>query len=100
MVAGGDTYISNMLSMSGFKNIFAEKERYPAIEAVIINDLKPDYVFLSTEPFPFKEKHLGQYQKLFPFSKAILVDGEMFSWYGSRMLKAPDYFQQLVKLIF
>jgi hypothetical protein len=63
----------------------------------MIQNLKPDYLFLSNEPFPFKEKHLEEYEKLFPNSKPVLVDGEIFSWYGSRLLKAPDYFLQLRK---
>ena len=31
-------------------------------------------------------------KKLNKNPKIILVDGEMFSWYGSRLLKAAEYF--------
>ncbi len=92
MTVGSDTFISEMMHYAGFKNIFSEKERYPQ---VTINELKsanPDVVFLSSEPYPFKEKDLSEFRKLLPVSEVFLVDGEMFSWYGSRLLKAPSYF--------
>ena len=92
MTVGNDTFISEMIQYAGFKNIFSGKERYPQVS---INDLKsadPDVVFLSSEPFPFKEKDLSEFRKLLPGSEVFLVDGEMFSWYGSRLLKSPSYF--------
>jgi len=52
-------------------------------------------LLLSSEPFPFKQKHIDQLQPVLPDIKIILVDGEMFSWYGSRLLKAPAYFELL-----
>jgi hypothetical protein len=55
----------------------------------------PDYIFLSSEPYPFEEKHIKAIQQNFPQSKILLVDGEMCSWYGSRMLEVPGYFEQL-----
>lgn len=118
MTIGGDTFISNMLEMAGFKNIFQHLERYP--ELLILNlpadasrtccvqagpqpgtlnsellTLNPQLIFLSSEPYPFKEKHIQELQTIFPQSKIILVDGEMFSWYGSRMLHCFDYFLKL-----
>ena len=95
MTVGSDTFISEIMQYAGFKNIFSEKKRYPH---VTINDLKrasPDVVFLSSEPYPFKEKDLSEFRKLLPVSEVLLVDGEMFSWYGSRLLKAPSYFSKV-----
>ena len=89
-IAGTSTYIGSVIEKLGFVND-CQIERYPSIEAVKPTD--PDYVFLSSEPFPFKSKHIEKYEKQFPNSKVILVDGEMFSWYGSRMLLAMEYFK-------
>jgi hypothetical protein len=57
-----------------------------------IISLCPDYIFLSTEPYPFKQSHLQEFATIFPDSKIILVDGQMFSWYGIRPLFAMEYF--------
>jgi hypothetical protein len=64
-----------------------------------LKTLNPDYVFLSSEPFPFKEKHIKELQKNLPHAKILLVDGEMFSWYGSRLLQAPKYFNELMRAL-
>jgi hypothetical protein len=69
--------------------------RYPELSEALVNDLDPDYLFLSSEPFPFAEKHVQEFQEKFPRATTILVDGEMFSWYGSRLKKAVPYFLQL-----
>lgn len=95
MAIGTNTYIDQVLSLLGFQNIMSSYERYPEVRPDLLGSLNPDYVFLSSEPFPFKERHIAIYKNLFPNSKTILVDGEMFSWYGSRMLLAPDYFKTL-----
>jgi len=93
MLASNNTFINIVLKHIGFNNLGAIKERYPEIPEKELINFSPDYVFLSSEPFPFKEKHLGHYQKLFPNAKIKLVNGEMFSWYGNRMLMAFDYFK-------
>lgn len=94
MVAGKATFIDDMLSKVGYKNQI-EEERYPALKVDELLDLKPDYLILSSEPFPFKQKHIDHFQSLLPQTKVISVDGEMFSWYGSRLLKSPAYFNAL-----
>ncbi|MBW7952951.1 MAG: cobalamin-binding protein, partial [Chitinophagaceae bacterium] len=78
-------------------NVFKDKLRYPQITLEELIEKQPDYIFLSSEPYPFKEKHIKELQEKAPHltSKMVLVDGEIFSWYGSRMLHA-DYFKQLV----
>ena len=69
--------------------------RYPVVEInnLIQKDCK--LLLLSTEPYPFKQKHIAELKLQLPATKIILVDGEMFSWYGSRLSKAPAYFKQL-----
>jgi ABC-type Fe3+-hydroxamate transport system substrate-binding protein len=92
--AGTKTFIHSMIEASGFENLI-EKERYPEVQ----NGLSPDFIFLSSEPYPFKEEHIKKFQEKHPESKVILVDGEMFSWYGSRMKEAGKYFENLRKSI-
>jgi ABC-type Fe3+-hydroxamate transport system substrate-binding protein len=94
MAVGNSNYIDFVLQLNQWKNIFSNKDRYPVIE---LNELKKaDIVFLSSEPFPFKEKHKLEIKK-HTNAKIIYVDGEMFSWFGTRILKAFDYFTKLHK---
>lgn len=94
MAAGSDTFIHDMLSRSGFSNVISET-RYPEIDQIKFET--PDVVLLSSEPFPFKQKHIDEFQLKYPNARIMIVDGEMFSWYGSRLLKAPDYFLSLLE---
>jgi len=94
MTAGKNTFIDTMLSKIGLANCVG-LERYPNLSAEEIKKLSPEIVLLSSEPYPFKEKHVQELQLILPHSKILLVDGEMFSWYGSRLLKAPGYFSSL-----
>lgn len=95
MTAGGDTFINDMLNRAGFHNILENFTRYPEITIEQLRKVNCQLLLLSSEPYPFKQKHVDEIQLLLPDAKIILVDGEMFSWYGSRLLKAPAYFQQL-----
>ncbi len=86
-LAGRGTFIHSMLEKIGFNNA-CEEERYPEWKGQL-----PDVVFLSSEPFPFKESHMEHFARLFPKAHIKLVDGEMCSWYGSRMKLAASYFK-------
>lgn len=88
MAAGGDTFINSMLEKAGFDNVFAgvETGRYPKVNIEKLQHLKPDVVMLSSEPFPFVAKHRQLFEDHLPHSTVVDVDGEMFSWYGSRLL--------------
>ena len=88
-----DTFIDDMLKRCRFKNILSEQTRYPVLEN--LSELNPDVLFLSSEPYPFKEKHIQELHEIFPNAKIKLVDGEMFSWYGSRLSESVDYFKWL-----
>ena len=87
MVAAGDTFINDMLVHLGFNNSATHLSRYPQLTETEFTQLDADLVFLSSEPFPFKDKHLEYFEKLCPNAICQLVDGELFSWYGSRMTK-------------
>ncbi|GAA0873318.1 helical backbone metal receptor [Gangjinia marincola] len=95
MVAGGDTFIQDMLEHSGFENLFDHQERYPEVSIAQVKDLNPDLLLFSSEPFPFQPKFLGEVYVHFPKEKIVFVDGSYFSWYGSRLLRAATYFKKL-----
>ena len=98
MVAGTGTFINSMLRLCGFTNAFI-KDRYPEITPDDLFAAQPDVLFLSSEPYPFAQKHIIEFEKLLPHTKIILVDGEMFSWYGSRLLHAPAYFNGIINAL-
>jgi ABC-type Fe3+-hydroxamate transport system substrate-binding protein len=95
MSVGSDTFIHHLVTLLGLSNVTGNRNRYPALSENEISLLAPEYIFLSSEPFPFRQQHVEEIQKISPQSKVLLVDGEMFSWYGSRLMKAPDYFNTL-----
>ncbi len=96
MVAGNKTFINDMLQRCGFNNCFQNLDgHYPEISSAQLQQANPDVILLSSEPFPFQEKHVEAFSKICPHSKIVLVDGELFSWYGSRLLYAPSYFEKL-----
>ena len=95
MSVGADTFIHEMMNRAGFNNVFGDWTRYPQLTEEQLKMTKCELILLPSEPFPFKQKHIDTIQPLFPKAKIVLVDGEMFSWYGSRLIKAPAYFQQL-----
>lgn len=95
MTVGGDTFIHSMLELAGFDNMYREKTRYPEITIDELKKANCELLLLSSEPFPFQQKHIDELQPLLPGTKIILADGELFSWYGSRLLKAPAYFKEL-----
>lgn len=97
MTVGSDTFIHEIIEKLGFTNLFKDRKRYPEIS---VNQMKEaEYVFLSSEPFPFQQKHIDELQKELPDSKIILVDGEVFSWYGTHLSRCGDYFKMLREII-
>ena len=99
MVAGHTTYINDLMQRRcGIQNIFANRpSRYPEVTDEAIAMANPQLILLSSEPYPFKEAHIAELQTLCPNALILLVDGEMFSWYGNRMLQAVGYLDGLVK---
>ncbi|ROH95287.1 cobalamin-binding protein [Chryseobacterium cucumeris] len=94
MTIGSDTFIHRILSEIGFENIFKDKTRYPQITTE--NLVEADVIMLSSEPFPFKEKHIEELQVFYPDKKIMIVDGEAFSWYGTHIAKCENYFKELL----
>lgn len=96
MVVGGDTYINSLLQEMGFYNPAVELDgRYPAVTEQELKQMNLDYLFLATEPFPYKEKHKDEFLQFMPKTQPIIVDGEMF-WYGAKMKDAAKYFHEFL----
>ena len=107
MVAGHNTFIDHLLGTLGMQNVFSVEEypplhaefgslsRYPEVDLELLKAQEPELLLLSSEPYPFKDKHIAELQEALPNAEIRLVDGEMFSWPGSRLLLAPAYFKEL-----
>lgn len=95
MVAGSGTFIDEVLKIGGFDNIFGDKERYPEVNEQILRERAPEVILLSSEPFPFRDKHIQKFKEICPSAAIQLVDGELFSWYGSRLLHTSEYLAKL-----
>ena len=93
MTVGSDTFINEVLEKLGFENLFKNRKRYPEIS---VEELKEaDLTFLSSEPFPFQQKHIDELQLELPNNKFMLVDGEAFSWFGTHLIKVDEYLKEL-----
>lgn len=95
MAAASGTFIHSVIERAGWINVAAEQTRYPMITGKQILDMNPDVVLLSSEPFPFGPKHEAEIRQWLPDAVVRFVDGEFFSWYGSRLRLAPNYIQSL-----
>lgn len=94
MVAGSNTYINELLQLNKFTNIYENKGRYPEIQLSKMRfDGDPELILLSSEPFPFTEENAFEIGRFTHHAKIVFVNGEMFSWHGTRLYKALDYFK-------
>ena len=98
MAAGHNTFVDSMLQRLRMNNVFSSG-RYPETTLDEMKELSPEVVLLSSEPYPFKEQHIQEIKAVLPKTIILLVDGEMFSWYGSRLLKSPTYFRAIIAQI-
>src|SRR5687768_6301677 len=73
MSIGGDTFIHHILERIGLKNVCADFDRYPELKESDITSLAPDLILLSSEPYPFTDKHIGELQVIVPQSRILLV---------------------------
>jgi len=97
IVAGGATFIQELLTINQFENVYAgREEQYPEVEVRKIRiQGDPELVFLPSIPYPFEEEHAFEIGRFTHHGKTVFVDGEMFSWYGTHVHKAFDYFKQI-----
>ncbi|GAA4315588.1 helical backbone metal receptor [Nibribacter koreensis] len=99
MAVGGHNFIDDMLTRCGFVNALQHLPRYPEVTPELLKKLNPQVILLSSEPFPFQEKHVQEFKDICPDARVWIVDGEMFSWYGSRLQHAVPYLQNVIKEI-
>lgn len=95
MAAASGTFIHELLTLAGLQNCLEASSRYPELSEEEMKTFDPQLILLSSEPYPFQQKHVEEIQKIYPRTKILLVDGEMFSWYGSRLSKFPDYLKTI-----
>lgn len=100
MVAGNQTYISRTLELIGGVNCIMTgqelKDRYPAVEAKDLRLAHADVLFFSSEPFPFRKRHVEEFQRQSEIRRPLLkVDGQALSWYGSRFSETLVYLRRL-----
>ena len=99
MVAASDTFIDHMLGVLGVRNVFGGLSRYPAVTAEEIAARKPDFIFLSSEPYSFTDRHKAEFREICPDARIVIVNGLLFSWYGSHLRYTPAYFGDLRRTI-
>lgn len=98
MIAGGGTFIDDMIERAGFTNLGREiGDRYPVVEHAEIQNLKPEFLFLSSEPYRFTETHAMEWEEFIPLENIVMVDARYFSWYGSQLRESAKYFSGLCK---
>lgn len=93
MAVGKNTFIDNMLSKVQLNNAI-QRDRYIELSLEELKSISEniDYILLSSEPYPFKEKHKAELEQyVSDKTKIVFVDGEVFSWYGVRMKYLPEY---------
>lgn len=95
MVAAAGTFIDELLQRTGFRNVFKELGRYPEVTPEQLAAAAPQQILLSSEPYRFGEKHIAEFQTICPDAEVRIVDGELFSWYGSRLRHSAAYLRSL-----
>lgn len=87
IAVGPGTYIHALLNELGWNNkVTSSDSRYPEWNLEDGNF----HILLSSEPYPFKEEDKKQIQQVCPNATVELVNGEAFSWYGSRLLSVAE----------
>lgn len=101
MSVSKQTFINYILEeVCKLENVFAgARSDYPEVTAAEIKNAAPELILLSSEPYPFAEKHIKEFGEICPAAKVLLVDGEYFSWYGSRLKDTPAYLSGILKQI-
>ncbi len=96
MTVSRETYIARMLALRGWQQwqTASNDKRYPSFDWQAEGIDQVDVVLLSTEPYSFQKQHAEELHKELG-KPVVLVDGEMLSWYGSRVIAGLDYLAHL-----
>ena len=94
MAASGDTYIGDLLRVSGGINVCEEmaeqgRGRYPRLSLSELVGLDPEVILLPSEPYRFRERHAAELLAQHGMSagregRVFLCDGQNLTWWGVR----------------
>ena len=90
MTVSRETYISRTLALVRWLTLPEQSEaRYPEVDVHGAMMREANLVLFSSEPFPFKAKHMDEFRSVADCSgkRLALIDGMMTSWYGSRAIE-------------
>jgi ABC-type Fe3+-hydroxamate transport system substrate-binding protein len=86
IVAGGDTFTSDMLRRLGVRNLYDDPDdRYPRPSLEDMRTLAPDLVVLPDEPYEFTN---DDGPEAFTGLRCVLVSGRDLTWYGPSLADA------------
>lgn len=104
LAAARPTFIDALLTEVSGRNAAPEgRGRYPEVSPKEMNDSDADVVFLSSEPFPFAPQHAEELLRELGGARwrerVLLVDGELLSWHGARLLEGLPYARRLAERV-
>ncbi len=102
MGVGSDTYVHDVIEVSGGENVCGAHTRYPIVSPEEIEAFQPEVVLLPDEPYPFSAEDLAEFYALdIPAAhgdRIHLVDGKLLTWYGPRMAGSLRQLSALLRL--
>jgi ABC-type Fe3+-hydroxamate transport system substrate-binding protein len=103
MSVGADTYIHDMVELSGGANVFAKHagRRYPRVTLAEIEAAAPEVILLPDEPFAFGAADVAELARLDTpaggAGRIHCIDGTLLSWYGPRIRPALGALRRLLQ---
>ena len=102
MTVSRDTYISAMLGTVGWRTTRHDPDvRYPTVDLTPETVAATDLFLFPTEPYEFTRQDIDAFLRDHdcPPEKALPVDGEYCSWYGSRAIAGLRYLKDLAEKV-
>jgi ABC-type Fe3+-hydroxamate transport system substrate-binding protein len=91
MTMNGGCYGSSVLAHIGVENVFADAlTRYPSVGSAEVADRAPELVLAPSEPYPFRDRHMGELKELAGGAPVELLDGKDLFWWGVRTAPALE----------
>ncbi len=87
LAVGGDTFINAMVQELGMENAYAHRTAYFNVSLAELAAQELDLILLPDEPFKFSHHDtwsLAAAGVVPDRRQALLLDGKLFSWYGTR----------------
>lgn len=88
MWCGGDTYVSDLITCAGGRNVVGDRLRYPAADLAEVTALRPEVIFLPDEPYLFTAddaREIEGAKVIGPFA------GHLFTWHGTRTIRGLEF---------